>query len=124
MNKAFPILFILTGCFAILGALYTWGDGNIFNQHELAKILIPWADLILTGPLSLVSGIGMLKEKKWGTQLALVTSGIYIFGSVLVFITIIWKADFDILLIVPAASGFVIAVLYVLEELNQSSSSP
>jgi hypothetical protein len=54
MNRIFAWLFILTGIFAIAGGLYIWGDGNIFDQSELVRVLIPWADIILTGPISLV----------------------------------------------------------------------
>jgi hypothetical protein len=66
MDKVFGILFILTGFFAILGGLYTWGDGSIFQQTELMKVLIPWADVLLTGPLSLICGYGILKKKVLG----------------------------------------------------------
>lgn len=63
MNKFFTVLFILTGIFAILGALYTWGEGSIFEQHELAKILIPWADILLTGPISILAGLDFSKKR-------------------------------------------------------------
>jgi hypothetical protein len=53
VELAFGILFILTGVFAIAGGLYTWGDGSIFSKTELLTVLIPWADIILTGPISL-----------------------------------------------------------------------
>lgn len=112
MNKAFGILFILTGVFAIAGGLYTWGDGNIFAQNELVKVLIPWADIILTGPLSIVCGYGILKKYHWGQVFGLLTSGIYIFGSVLVFISIVWNNDYSAYLIIPALSGFLIGLGY------------
>jgi hypothetical protein len=112
MNKAFGILFILTGVFAIAGGLYTWGDGNIFAQNELVKVLIPWADIILTGPLSIVCGYGILKKHHWGQVFGLLTSGIYIFGSVLVFISMVWNNDYSVYLIIPALSGFLIGVGY------------
>ena len=108
MKKIFGILFILTGIFAILGGLYTWGQGNIFQQNELLVVLIPWADIILTSPLSLVCGYGILKNKRWGTILGIVTSGVYIFGSFLVFITMLWNQSYSLLLIIPAFSGLLI----------------
>ena len=110
MNRAFGVLFILTGLFAIAGGLYTWGDGSIFNQRELMKVLIPWADIILTGPLSLVCGYGVLKKQNWGQILGLCTSGIYIFGSIIVFICIFWNKDFSICLMLPAFTGFLIGL--------------
>jgi uncharacterized membrane protein (DUF2068 family) len=113
MIKTFGILFILTGVFAIVGGLYTWGDGSIFSQTELLTVLIPWADIILTGPISLVSGYGILKNLNWGRILGLLTSGIYIIGSVLVFITIIWNNDFSVFLLVPSISGLLIGAGFV-----------
>ena len=62
MPKIFGILFILTGIFAIVGGLYTWGDGSILSQSELVRVLIPWGDVILTGPLSIIGGYGILKK--------------------------------------------------------------
>lgn len=106
MAKAFGILFTLTGIFAIVGGLYTWGDGSIFLQRELLSVWIPWADIILTGPVSIISGYGILKNLTWGRILGLVTSGIYLFGSVLVFITIVWNNDYAHFLLVPSISGF------------------
>jgi len=108
MTKTFGILFVLTGIFAITGGLYTWGDGSIFSQTELLTVLIPWADILLTGPISLISGYGILKSQNWGRILGLFTSGIYMLGSVLVFITIVWNGDYSVFLIVPSISGFFI----------------
>jgi hypothetical protein len=88
MTKAFGILFVLTGVFAMVGGLYTWADGSIFSKTDLLTVLIPWADIILTGPISLVGGYGILNNRSWGRVLGLMTSGICVFGSVLVFITI------------------------------------
>lgn len=113
MNKLFGLFFILTGIFAIVGGLYTWGDGAIFSQTELLTVLIPWADIILTGPLSLVCGYGILKKMKWGSILGLMTSGIYVFGSVLVFITMVWNQDYSVFLILPSFSGFSIGTSFV-----------
>jgi len=119
MNKIFGTLFILTGFFAIVGGLYTWGNGNIFKQNELIKVLIPFADIIVTGPLSIISGIGLLKKKYWGNILGLSSSGIYIFGSVLVFTSVVWNNDFSIFLILPATSGLIIGIAYLYLSLIQ-----
>jgi len=122
MNKTFGILFILTGIFAILGGLYTWGDGSIFSQTELLTVLIPWADIILTGPISIFSGYGILKNLHWGRILGIVTSGIYILGSVLVFITIVWNNDYSLYLIVPSISGFLIGTGFVVFTLSKKTN--
>lgn len=118
MSKLFGILFVLTGIFAIVGGLYTWGDGSIFQQKELIKVLIPLADVILTGPLSIICGIGIMKHRDWGRVLGLATSGIYIFGSTLVFISIFWNKDYSIYLIVPALSGALIGIGYIVLSLR------
>jgi hypothetical protein len=113
MNRLFGILFILTGIFAIVGGLYTWGDGILFEQSEFTNVLIPWADILLTCPLSLLCGTGILRKKYWGQVLGLCTSGVYIFGSVLVFILIYWKNTFSIFLLIPSISGLLIGVGYI-----------
>lgn len=111
--KRFGILFILTGLFAIIGGLYTWGKGNIFHQSELIEVLIPWADIILSGPLSIVGGIGLWYHKSWAVWLGATISGIYIFGSTLVFITIFWDMNLSFFLLVPALCGLLIGVFFI-----------
>ncbi|MDX1314329.1 MAG: hypothetical protein R3356_02405 [Eudoraea sp.] len=111
-NRLFGILFILTGFFAIIGGLYTWGEGSIFKQEELSKVLIPWADVIFTGPLSLLCGYGILKSRFWGELIALATAGIYVFGSVLVWIGMVWEGVYPWYLTIPSISGFLIGILY------------
>jgi len=119
MIKAFGILFILTGIFAIAGGFYTWGDGIIFDKSELVKVLIPWADIILTGPLSLLCGYALLKKYFWGQILGLCTSGIYIFGSLLVFINIFWNDNYSIYLLIPAIFGFFIGLGFIVFEIKR-----
>ncbi|MFN4084194.1 MAG: hypothetical protein ACK4K9_11235 [Bacteroidia bacterium] len=113
MHKLFGWLFLLTGVFAILGGLYTWGDGSIFLQNELIMVLIPWADIILTGPVSVITGYALLKHINWANKAGLFTSGIYLFGSVQVFITMIWNYHFSIILFIPALSGLLIALMFL-----------
>ena len=119
MNRIFGILFLATGIFAIVGGLCTWGIGNILHQKELEKVLIPWADIILTGPVSLICGYGILKNRNWGKILGLCTSGIYVFGSILVFISIFWKKDYSACLIVPALFGFLIGLSFTILNLTK-----
>lgn len=124
MKRTFGILFILTGIFAILGGLYTWGKGSIFNQNELINILIPWADIMLSGPISLLCGYGILKNRPLGTILGLVTSGIYIFGSILVFITMYWNQDYSLFLIIPALSGLLIGLGFIVFKFKEDQGLP
>lgn len=123
LGKVFGIMFILTGIFAILGGLYTWGQGNIFDQNELLTVLIPWADIILTGPISIACGYGILKKYFWGTLFGLVTSGIYVFGSILVFITLYWNKDYPLFLLVPAFSGLIIGIGFIILTFQKEKQS-
>lgn len=113
----FALLFILTGVFAIAGGLYTWGDGSIFDQTELLIVLIPWADVILTGPVSIITGLGLFKKKSWAVHLGSFTSGIYVFGSALVFISMMWKRNLELFLIIPAVSGLFIGIGFLISQI-------
>jgi hypothetical protein len=123
MKKIYGTLFILTGLFAIAGGLYTWGDGSILSQYDLVKIMIPWADIIFTGPLSIICGFGILRNQYWATILGLVTSGVYIFGSILVFISLIWNKDCSIFLIIPAISGLLIGLGFITVIIKKNRNS-
>lgn len=92
-SKFFSWLFLSTGVFAIVGALYTWGDGPIYQQEDLLSVLIPWADLLLTGPFSIAAAYGIWKMRSWGFILGLMVCGIYLFGSALVYISLIWNGS-------------------------------
>jgi hypothetical protein len=110
IDRLLAVLIFLTGVFAVFGGLYTWGDGFIFSQSELLKVLIPWADILLIGPLSIICGLGLHSKKKCAFPLGLFVSGIYVFGSVLVFISILWKQDYSWFLILPSISGLLIGI--------------
>jgi hypothetical protein len=119
MQKRFGVLFLMTGIFAISRGFYTWGDGYILSQSNLIKVLIPWADIIFTGPVSLLTGYGLLKQKVWSNPLGLFTSGVYVFGSILVFILMFWNSHFQIHLFVPALSGLIIGMAFLIFQLNK-----
>ena len=93
ISRLFAWLFLSTGVFALVGALFTWGGGWLFYQKDLTISLIPLADLIFTVPLSLLAGYGIWAKKSWGIALGLVASGVYMFGSVQVYIMVFWKAQ-------------------------------
>ena len=122
-SKTFGILFILTGIFAVLGGAYTWGDGSILEQNDLVKVLIPWADIVLTGPVSLLAGIGVLKRRSWGRTMGLVTAGIYLFGTALVVVSMVWNSDYSIFLIVPATSGLLISIGFIVFTLRKENAT-
>jgi len=112
-HSLFTWLFLTTGIFAIVGSFYCWGEGWLFSQRNLSNVLIPLADLIVSGPLSIISAYGLWSKRGWGIYAALLSSGVYLFGSVLVFITITWNGSpYPIQLIIPAISGMSIAILF------------
>ena len=111
--KLFAWFFLSTGIFAIVGALYTWGDGPLLAQEDLLTALIPWADLLFTGPLSLFAAYGVSQKKSWGPILGLMTCGIYLFGSALVYISLIWNgAPYPLKLALPPLAGIAIGIIY------------
>ena len=99
----------------MIGALFCWGNGWLFSETELSVFLIPMADLIWTGPLSLAAAFGLWSKKRWGLYLGLVTSGTYILGSILVLITLFWEGrPFALEILVPAITGLSIAVSFLI----------
>ncbi|MDX2190641.1 MAG: hypothetical protein SFY32_12330 [Bacteroidota bacterium] len=114
IHKIFAIFFLGTGVFALIGSIYTWGEGPIYYQVQFEKVWLPLADLIVTGPLSIISVIGLWKQKKWGLIAGLVTSGVYILGSVMVYIQIIWTGPpYKLQLVIPSLFGTAIALSYI-----------
>ena len=112
-SKFYSWLFLSTGIFAIVGALYTWGDGPIYHQKNLVAVLVPWADLLITGPLSLLAAYGVGKRKSWGFIVGLMVSGIYLFGSALVYISLFWNgAPYPLKLALPPVVGIGFGIIY------------
>jgi uncharacterized membrane protein (DUF2068 family) len=99
--------------FALVSALFTWGDGWVFAQKELTRAWIPLGDLALTVPLSLATAVGLWQGRAWGVRLGLVTSGVYLFGSVLVFVELMWMGELRWRLLLPALTGCTFAVVFL-----------
>jgi hypothetical protein len=111
--RIYAFLFIATGIFALVSSLFTWGGGWLFFQKNLLDFLLPMADLIISYPISLASGFGILKQKSWGIYLGLMTSGIYIFGSILVYIILLWQGfPYPLELLIPPIFGLAIAISF------------
>ncbi|MCJ7733560.1 MAG: hypothetical protein MUP11_03335 [Anaerolineales bacterium] len=111
--KFFSWLFLSTGIFAIVGAIYTWGEGPIFDQNNLLAVLVPWGDLLITGPLSLLAAFGVARRKPWGFVAGLMVCGIYLFGSALVYISLIWEgAPYPFKLAFPPIIGVGFGISY------------
>jgi hypothetical protein len=113
IEKIFGLLFLLTGIFSIISSLYAWGEGWLFSISDLNSFLLPMADLLTTGPLSLITAYGILKGKDWYIKVGILTAGMFIYGSVLVLITLLCKGKpYPIQLIIPSTTGFVIAISF------------
>lgn len=114
--NTFFIMFLSTGIFAIAGALYTWGDGWLFAQDELDLFLLPFADLLLTGPLCFCVAWGLRRRKDWAMFLGLLACGILLFGSLLVYIKVFWWGrPYPLKLILPPVFGIGLAFFFTRE---------
>lgn len=113
-NKIFAFLFISTGFFAVIGALFTWGDGWLFAKENADNMLLPLADLIVSGPISLLAAFGVLYKKRWGNAIGLVTCGVYIFGSVLVYILVFKNGNpYPVRFLIPPIFGLGISIWFI-----------
>lgn len=112
--RFFAWLFITTGVFAIVGALFTWGDGWLFVQEDLAVTIIPFADLVVAGPISLVAGVDLWFQSKRGFITGAMAVGIYIFGSIQVYYFVWWEGLYYAWqLIIPPIFGLGIAFSFI-----------
>ena len=119
-HKLFGWLFLLTGIFSIVSSLFAWGKGWLFSINNFNDFLIPMADLIAIGPLSLISAFGIFKMKNWGLKLGTLTAGAYIYSSFIVFIILIWHGPpYAIELVIPSISGLIIGVSFLIDELKR-----
>ena len=83
-SKILGIWCIMTGVFALIGSLYTWGAGVIFTVDD-PNLSLMTTDLLLTAPLAIYLGYSILKGKNWAKQLSLIVAGILSYGSVAVY---------------------------------------
>ncbi len=104
--KQISILFIATGIFAAVGALYRWGEGPLFNAPAGTDVSLLYADLFLTAPLSIITGKAYKNLKPWAPLIGMLTAGIYLFGSFLVYASLIQNgAPYPLKLIIPPIFG-------------------
>jgi hypothetical protein len=104
--------------------LYSWGEGWLFEQKNISSCLIPIADLIVAAPLSLITSFGIGTRKSWGIPLGLVTSGVYIFGSVLVYIQLIWNGlPYPLHLAIPPLFGITISIYFIVLAIKSNKPS-
>lgn len=119
-QRVFAILFGLTGIFAIVGGMFSWGEGWILDHFQYIDATIPALDLLLTGPFSIMTAWGLQQHKPWGYTLGLITVGIYLFGSAEVYVMMIqgllpvkWT------LVLPPVLGIGLAGTFIKWEIKQ-----
>lgn len=84
--RVFGLVFILFGLFAIGGSILLWGEGFYFTFPKDLDLAIPTADIFVNGPASILTGIGLWRMRKWGYAMAWFTAGLYMYGSVEIFV--------------------------------------
>jgi hypothetical protein len=120
----FASLFGLTGIFAVVSGVYTWGDGWLLAQTDLGRALIPWGDVLLAAPLSLLTAAGLARGARWGRPLGLVTSGAYLLGSVLVWVSVAWVGPpYPWTLVFPPFAGLLLSVGFFVWCLGQAAEA-
>ncbi len=106
--------FASTGLFALVGAIYTWGDGVLWLQPKGIGLLLPVTDLLTAMPLSFLTAYGFWCKKRWALPLGLVTCGVYVFGSFAVY-TLLWVQGppYPWKLILPPIAGLTFSAYYI-----------
>ena len=100
------LMLLLTGIFAIIGGLYTWGEGFIFNAPTGTDLRIFIADILIAGPFSILASLGLWKCKLWGLLFSWFVSGVYLYGSVAVYVMIFQNGSpYPFELILPPLAG-------------------
>jgi hypothetical protein len=89
----FSWLFLSTGIFALVGALFTWGEGWVFSERVFDKAWLPLGDLFVSAPLSFLAAAGLRSRKTWGCVLGAFAAGVYLLGSALVWIQLVWNGQ-------------------------------
>ncbi len=113
--KFLSVSLFLTGIFAIAGAFYRWGDGSIFNAPPRTDLQLYIADILITGPISIIAAIGFLKLKKWAILSSILASGIFIYGSALVYIDVLQNgAPYPLKLIIPPIFGIGLSLAIIM----------
>lgn len=109
----FAFCFLSTGIFALVGSLFAWGEGWLFDPANLYDHSLALADLILSTPLLLLAAWGLFQKKRWAGPLGLVVVGILLLGSVLVYLDLwLLGPPYPLSLVVPPIFGLGLSVAY------------
>jgi hypothetical protein len=103
---------LMTGLFAILGALYCWGAGPLFMAPASANTQLYYAEVFVCGPASIIAYAGYRKLRRWGLLASFASAGIYIYGSVMVYVSVFQGGfPFPLHLVIPPIFGLFISVM-------------
>jgi hypothetical protein len=109
--KTLAISYFITGLFAAIGALYRWGDGPLFLAQQGDDIELFIAELVVAAPASILASIGLVKLQRWGMIMSLFSTGVFIYGSALVYASIfIFGAPIPLKLLIPPIFGIGLSI--------------
>lgn len=111
--KILGILFFLFGILAIFGSVFLWGEGFYFDFPADTDLALPTADILINGPASILTGLGLWKTRKWGYAMAWFTAGIYLYASVEIFVWGFQERNLTPEIVVPQALAVLVAVIVI-----------
>ncbi|NMC06867.1 MAG: hypothetical protein GYA24_16735 [Candidatus Lokiarchaeota archaeon] len=104
--RMYSMSFLTTGIFAAVGALYRWGDGPLFSAAPGTDLELYIAELVVAAPAAILASVGMSRLRRWGMLLVLFTTGVLIYGSILVYASILSTGfPFPLELCIPPVFG-------------------
>ena len=114
-KKIFSLMLLATGIFAIVGGLYTWGKGPIFSAPLGTDLKLFISDIIIAGPFSIIATIGIWKCRYWGLLFCWFVCGVYLYGSIAVFVMLIQEgAPYSLELIIPPIFGTLLSIMLLI----------
>jgi hypothetical protein len=109
--RIFSLSFLMTGIFAAIGALYRWGDGPFFHAPPGTDLQLYITELVVAAPVAIFTAVGLSRLRRWGMLLALFSTGIFIYGSVLVYASMLLTGfPFPLELIIPPIFGIGLSI--------------
>ncbi len=125
LAKVFAPLLAFVGAFALIGGLYSWGAGPIWEQDDSAERWLQWTDLLVTTPLCWLAAWGIWRWRWWMPAVTLMTCGVLFYGSVAVFVQLaVSDAPPPITWILPPLGGLALAGALVVWLTRGSGDEP
>ena len=112
-----PVLALLlafVGVFALVGGLYSWGEGPIWAQADGPARWLQVTDLAVTTPLCWLAGWAIWRRKAWTGLVVAMASGVLLYGSVAVFVQLVVAGPpYPMAWILPPIGGLALAAALV-----------